>query len=126
VEATLNGFGIHRVGLFLRADDLSHDRYELVLRDTGALELRRVRQGIPTVLSSVHSGLLSFSRPSLLTLTATGSSPVVLKGAVNGVLKLSFSDNSAQAIGTAGQPGMVASHAGAWFDNFRVQPTGPP
>jgi hypothetical protein len=119
VSTSVLGFGVPEAGPFLRAPSVSSaDRYDAVLLAGGTLALRRVRGGVATVLAQAPSGLAEYDLPATITLAASGTGPVGLTVALNGVQKLSASDASAQALTAAGFAGLWTGSAGVVFDDF--------
>jgi hypothetical protein len=92
----------------------------MALISTGAVQIRRWRSGVATVLASAPSGVPNLGWWTPFTFTAHGAGPVSLSLTVNGVLKLDVQDSSAQAILGPGGVGMHANIAGVWFDDFVV------
>ncbi len=122
VQADVDGFG-DPVAIDLRvAPGSPDDRYDLILQNTGQLQVRKHRGGTITVLGDVGSGIADTGNWSTLSLTATGSGPVSLVAKVNGVVKLSVTD-SGNVLG-AGSAGMSAGISGIWFRNFALNGTG--
>jgi hypothetical protein len=89
----------------------------------GALQIRRVRGGVTTVLGQIASGI--FSTFAKYSFSVQGTGPVTLTASINGVLKLSVEDSSAQRIAGAGQPGLFANIAGVPFDDLVVTALAP-
>lgn len=119
VEARLINFAAGFAALDLRVQP-NGDRYDAALLADGHLQIRRWRAGASTVLGDVPSGIAELGWWSKISLESTGTGPVQLVAAVNGVPKLSVTDASTSAIGTAGTAGMSTSLAGIWFADFLV------
>jgi len=93
----------------------------MVLNSAGAVQVRRWRSGVATVLGSAASGIPNLSAAwTPFTFTAHGAGPVQLTVSVNGVPKVDVQDSSAQMIPGAGGAGMHANIAGVVFDDFVV------
>ncbi len=121
VRASLLGFGVPEVGLYLRAPQAgSRDRYDVVLTGAGTLVLRRVRSGVATVLAEAPSGLAELDLPATVSLGASGAGPVSLTVKLNGVQILTATDASAAALGGAGYAGLETTNAGVVFDDFAL------
>ena len=118
VEASVDGFGVPEVGLFLRQSGTS--RYELVLLTNGNLRIRRIAAGVVTVLGEAASGIPDLSEPAKLSLTAVGKGPVQLNASVGGVARLSATDSTPGALSSAGTAGLFTTSAGVWFAAFRL------
>jgi hypothetical protein len=117
IDCKLETFGVEG-GLVLR-EQSNGDRYDMILAPTGAIQIRRWRGGVATLLGQVASGIGNLSAAlSSFTFTAQGAGPVSLTVALNGVLKLQVQDSSTQAIAAAGGAGMTAVIAGVIFDDF--------
>jgi len=129
VEAWVTSYGAD-AGLYLRAlTPTGGDRYDLLLRSDGTLQLRRVRQGSIAILGQAPSGLCSLDDPSVLSLAALWSNPVWLYASVNGDIRLWATDTSRQALSGPGYAGLWTDEAGVVFDTFRLRPelpAGPP
>ena len=124
IDARFITFGTEG-GFVLRAQP-GGDRYEMALTSTGALQIRRVLAGTATVLGQVSSGIANLSAGyTTFTFAVHGTGPVSLTASVNGVLKLDVEDATAQAIGSAGAPGLIAKIAGVPFDDLFVTALGP-
>src|SRR5690606_26616599 len=110
VSATMLGFGVPHIAIFLRATSLSGgDRYQLDLLGNGHVQVQRVRSGTTTVLAEVPSGV-SVSSSAHFALSAVGSSPVQLVASVNGRPVASVTDTSGAAITEAGYAGLYSTH----------------
>ncbi|HVE85332.1 MAG TPA: hypothetical protein VND93_20910, partial [Myxococcales bacterium] len=121
VEANLIGFGVQEVGVVARAQAASpKDRYDVILRPDGHLQIRRVISGTVTVLAEGPSGIADLGNWANLQLTVQGTAPVHLVASVNGVQKLSASDSSPGPLAQAGHGGMWTDHAGVVFDDFAL------
>jgi hypothetical protein len=120
IDAEFNTFGTE-AGYVLRAQP-DGDRYEMALTSSGVFQIRRIRAGTVTVLGQVASGI--FSTFDVYEFSVQGTGPVTLTASINGVTRLHVEDTTAQAIGTAGQPGLMAKVAGVPFDNLVVTALG--
>ena len=121
VRASVLGFGVPEVGVYLRAPQAgSRDRYDVVLTGAGALVLRRVRGGVVTILGQAPSGLAELDLPATVSLSASGAGPVTLTVELNGVQILTVTDASAAALTGAGYAGLETSNAGVVFDDFAL------
>jgi hypothetical protein len=118
VDCKFITFGVEG-GLVLRSQP-NGDRYEMALISTGAVQIRRWRGGVATVLGSAPSGIPDRGWWTPFTFAVRGAGPVSLTVSVNGVPKLDVQDSSAQAIAGAGGAGMHANIAGVVFDDFVV------
>lgn len=118
IQASVLGFGVPVVGVFVRGG-AGTDRYEAALTGSGTVQIRKLRGGSATVLSSAAAGV-SLSDPATLSLKATGSNPVFLEVAINGVVKAQASDGAADRLTAAGTVGLHADNAGVVFDSVRV------
>jgi hypothetical protein len=118
VAASVISFGVPEVGVVLR-QDAAGNRYELVLAGNGTLRLRRVRNGVTTLLAQGASGAGPANASVRLELTATGAAPVSLLARVDGVTRLSASD-ATTPLGAAGAAGLWSSSAGVPFDELVV------
>jgi hypothetical protein len=122
VKADVDGFG-DPVAIDLRVQASTPDnRYDLILQNTGHVQIRKHRGGVITVLGDAASGIADTGNWSTLMLTATGSGPVSLVAKVNGNVKLSVTDTS-NVLG-AGSGGISAWISGIWFRNFSLTGTG--
>ncbi|HZX65672.1 MAG TPA: hypothetical protein VFE76_09785, partial [Myxococcales bacterium] len=99
------------------------DRYEMAFTSTGALQIRRVRGGVTTVLGQIASGI--FSTFAKYSFSVQGTGPVTLTASIDGVLRLTVEDTTAQRIAGAGQPGLFAKIAGVPFDDLVVTSLAP-
>jgi hypothetical protein len=118
IDCKFDTFGVEG-GLVLRSQP-NGDRYEMVLVSTGAVQVRRWRGGVATVLGSAPSGIPNLGAWTPFAFSARGAGPVSLTVSVNGILKLDVEDSSPQAITGAGGTGMHANIAGVVFDDFVV------
>src|SRR5438067_4176197 len=123
VDSRLVGFGTAATGLTLR-EAPSGDRYDMVVLSNGHLQIRRWKSGSVTVLGDAASGIPDLGDWATVAFTAQGAAPVQLTGSVNGVIRLSVTDASAQAIMTAGGAGLTSLWSGTWFDDFKLTATG--
>ena len=114
----------HPVRIAAEVPSASGDRYDAAITSSGRLRIRRWRSGTATLLGDVASGIPDLRNWASLSFTVTGTSPVVLTAAVNGQPKLTVSDGSPSAIGTAGYAGFTATASGVWFDDFRLSVAG--
>ncbi|MFL5319322.1 MAG: sialidase family protein [Myxococcaceae bacterium] len=119
VQARAVGFGVPTTALYLRESTSGSDRYELALTGSGMLQLQRIRSGVATVLTQATSGA-ALNDWATLSLSASGSNPVVLRGYVNGALKLQFSDSATDRLTASGYAGLHTGRAGVAFDDFRI------
>jgi len=74
-----------------------------------------------TVLSSVASGIANLGAWHAFTFGVSGSSPVTLTAAVDGVPKLTASDSSSSAYAGSGGAGIAATVSGILFDDFTLR-----
>ena len=120
VEADVTTFGVKEAGVFLRAPSTAGaSRYELMMLANGHVQVRRVVGGTSTTLGDVAGGAAALNNPATLSLQATGTGPVTLVAAVNGVTKLTITDASS-ALAATGYAGLRSSSAGVWFDNLSL------
>ncbi|MDG4823912.1 pectate lyase [Asanoa sp. WMMD1127] len=105
------GSSARSVGVVARAQNTT-TFYSLVLVGAGRVELRRVSGGSVTVLSSAATGVTPGTAYQL-TLTVAGSA---LRGAVGGQELVAATDSTFGR----GRIGLVASYAGAVFDDVSV------
>ena len=123
IDVRLVGFGSPENGFTLR-ETPSGDRYDLVLLSSGRVQIRRWRSGSATILGDAPSGIPDLGNWATFAFAAQGAGPVVLTASVNGTIRLSTTDVSAQAITGAGSAGLTARSAGVWFDDFKLTATG--
>ena len=120
VEARVVGFGVRETALFLRGQGAgAQDRYEVVLRSNGAVQIRRWSGGSLATLAESASGI-DVRDYATLSLQATGRSPVQLTAYVNGRALLTATDTGALALGQGGSAGLWTTHAGVVFDDFKL------
>jgi hypothetical protein len=100
------------------------DRYALALTAGGALEVRRYRAGVNTVLGSIPSGLADLTVWHAFSFAVQGDHPVTLTASVDGIPKISVTDASASALVAAGAAGIAAAMAGIVFDDFVLTGSG--
>lgn len=121
VAAEVTSFGVPEAGVFLRATPgAAQSRYELSLLSNGKVAARRVSLGVATALGEAPSGLSALDQPAVLSLTVSGSSPVLLTGEVNGVPRLWVTDTSPGRLTAPGVSGLSTTRAGVPFDAFRL------
>ncbi|HWE26063.1 MAG TPA: N,N-dimethylformamidase beta subunit family domain-containing protein [Myxococcales bacterium] len=123
IDARFNGFATPATGFTLR-ETPSGDRYEMVVLSNGRLQIRRWTSGSMTVLGDVASGIAWLNDWSTAAFSVQGDGPVQLTGSINGSLKLTVTDTSAQAIAAAGGAGLTTREAGTWFDDFKLTALG--
>jgi hypothetical protein len=127
VQATVTTYGVAEAGVFLRSSAAAPTtNYQFLLLSNGHVQIRRVVNGLATVLADVASGLASLGSPATLELTASGTSPVTLTGAVNSVTLLQVVDSSAAALTSAGYAGLWTNYAGVPFGAFTLTGASPP
>ncbi|ATB40482.1 hypothetical protein CYFUS_005931 [Cystobacter fuscus] len=119
VEAWLQHFAADEAGVVLRARGDAF--YALVYLPSGRIQIRRYRDGKPTVLAEAASGQSSAWEGATFTLAAWGTQPVQLAASVNGQVRLRVTDTSSSAPGDEGLAGLLTPIAGIWFDDFRVR-----
>ncbi|HLL84538.1 MAG TPA: hypothetical protein VK420_17870, partial [Longimicrobium sp.] len=120
VQARVVGFGVTETALVLRATgEGGQDRYELMLRGNGMLQLRRWKSGSLSVLAEAPSGL-RLNEYAQLSLSASGDGPVTLSASVNGEPFLSATDAGVGALRSPGSAGLWTTHAGVAFEDFRL------
>jgi hypothetical protein len=120
VQARVVGFGVKETALVLRASGESgQNRYELLLRGDGMLQIRRWKGGSLTVLAQSHSGL-RLNELALLSLSASGEGEVLLTAEVNGQPVLGATDSGPGALRGAGAAGLWTTHAGVAFEEFKL------
>jgi hypothetical protein len=120
VQARVVGFGVTETALVLRATGAAgEDRYELMLRGNGMLQIRRWKSGSLSVLAEAPSGL-RLNEYAQLSLSASGDGPVTLSASVNGQPFLSATDAGVGALRSPGAAGLWATHAGVAFEDFRL------
>ena len=116
IDSRLVAFADGEAMLELRGSGTT--RYALALTTSGKLELRRYKSGVATVLASAASGIADLTDWASVSFSVSGTAPVVLKGYVAGVQKVTFSDSSTSALLTPGAAGIAATISGIWFDDF--------
>jgi hypothetical protein len=119
VQSRVQHFGEQSAGLALRASGAG--RYVLLFLEDGRLQVRRYRDGRSTVLAEGTSGVRSPNAEATLAFSARGTGPVELVAEVNGGVRLSVTDSSAEALGEPGLAGLETPIAGVWFDDFQVR-----
>jgi hypothetical protein len=125
VQATVTSYGVSGAGVFLRSSAAAPaTNYQFVLLSNRHVEIRHMVHGVATVLADAASGLATLTSPATLELTAQGTSPVTLTGAVNGVTLLEVTDSSASAITSSGYAGIWTTHAGVPFGAFMLTSAG--
>ena len=94
------------------------DLYSVQLSTNGAANLYRRNAGTWTLLKSAPAGIVA-NKAYTLRLKVTGSNPVDLEVAVDGVPLFAFSDSAATRI-LSGVPGLINYNAGVKYDRFAV------
>ncbi len=122
IDAKMVNFGGGESMLELRVS--GNDRYALALTAGGALEIRRYRAGVETVLGSVGSGIADLTEWHSFAFAVQGSSALTLTASVDGVPKISATDSSASALTFAGASGIAATVSGILFDDFTLTGSG--
>lgn len=106
----------HYVGPIVRGSSSASTNYRMEIGSDNKLYISRLVAGTNTALVNV-----TFTRGTsqVLTLTAEGSNPVILKGYVNGTKAINYSDSDGTRI-TSGYAGITAytSTATVTLDNF--------
>jgi hypothetical protein len=124
VETVLAGFGVRESGVFVRGQGaVATDRYDAVILANGQVSIRKIRGTSVQVLGTAASGIPKLSRGAVLSLEASGAQPVLLVVKVNGAPRLSVEDDL-DVISAPGLAGLWTTHAGVWFDNFKVTTLG--
>ena len=123
-DSSLVAFGAAEAMLELRVN--GNDRYALVLRPDGNLEIRRYRGGTTTALATGPSQIANLSEYARLAFGVSGTAPVTLTASVNGVPRLTVTDATASALTAAGGAGIAAGISGIGFDDFTLNGTGAP
>src|SRR5207253_3247407 len=124
IDARMVGFGTE-MALTLRGSPAApKDRYDLAITSAGRLRIRRWRSGSVTVLGDVPSGIPDLGKFTPFSFTVTGTAPVILTGAVNGVTKLTVTDGSSAALTAPGLAGMTNTMSGSWVDDFQLTALG--
>jgi hypothetical protein len=119
VRSRVIAFGMATAALDLR-ESSGNDRYDVVLLANGRIQIRRHNGIATTVLGEAASGIADLTDWATLSLSVAGAGPVQLVASVNGVVRLSVSDNSSSAIVAAGTAGMTTDRSGTKYLDFTV------
>jgi len=119
VRSRVIAFGMATAALDLR-ESSGNDRYDVVLLANGRIQIRRHNGIATTVLGEAASGIADLTDWATLSLSVASAGPVQLVASVNGVVRLSVSDNSSSAIVAAGTAGMTTDRSGTKYLDFTV------
>jgi hypothetical protein len=114
--AALNPVGVSMVAVYARFSSIN-DAYYMTLRNTGVVELKRIKGGTVTTYASTPLGTYDPLAAHVLRLEVQGNS---LRGYVDNALVVSGTDNQWALM--SGQAGVGAYHAHVAFDNVFASP----